>query len=897
MSAPLGKRAGYSQVLPPPRLKYHDADRERDCLPQVGQWNLMNMKTINGGTVTSWICIKFSRDVQDKIARAFCSELAQMCNISGMEFNTDPVLPTLGGRPDQAERVLKGRFHDAMTKLQPRKKQLDLLIVILPDNNGSLYGDLKKICETDLGTVSHNAYGQDPYAKEFGIKISTELTSVEERGSVSTRITMVHLSVEIIVFEILTRVPAKVVGRFKSISKEWYALLSTQDFARVHCSHSLISSNQRMLLIGDLTCSVHPIDFQNGDYGPSTIVPFPFNDVSIRSHLDGLLCVPLNHKSELILWNPVTHAYKHLSTPECHCHGFFEHDAIGLYIDAYEDYKVLHIKCSCGVLGASIYFRRADSWGNIPFITRPEYVSHTFSWSTGTLCGVTLYFTICECWVGGKNVVICFDVNLEQIKEISFPSVPSKGIFLGDLVNVKNEHHMFVSTGTREMSIELWKLEGEQWIKVLSCLPIPPIPLSIWCDITHFMTNGNWFAMTNLGKLYEIEMNVKPFKCFYPVTSFRGSKGAMFVETLVSPSIYQFTMTIGQPKDRNDASTSRAAKRKACNARYYSLHKENGQPKDRNDASTSRAEKRKEYNVRYYAFCKENNKVSKDENIEDDPYHFVNDGIPRDHRVLDEVMPEISRVELDQRVYNRPTTSEVAGIWVEGNDNITSYKRSIVVYGRSEYSQTIQPYFGCYDPLSYPLFFPNGESGWHPNIPRQGVLINEAHNNHDNIDEEMEEANTRRGRTTVAMREYYCYKFQIRSTENVFLFAGRLLQQFAVDVYIKIETQRLQFCEQNQAKIRAYLYQGIVDCVNAGEVNPNRVGQRIVLHASFIGGPRDMRRRFLDAMTLVQDDGKPDLFLTMTCNPQWPEICDNLKAGQTAQDRPELVSRVFRAKS
>ncbi|XP_076935521.1 uncharacterized protein LOC143602212 [Bidens hawaiensis] len=49
-------------------------------------------------------------------------------------------------------------------------------------------------------------------------------------------------------------------------------------------------------------------------------------------------------------------------------------------------------------------------------------------------------------------------------------------------------------------------------------------------------------------------------------------------------------------------------------------------------------------------------------------------------------------------------------------------------------------------------------------------------------------------------------------------------------------------------------------------------------------------------MTLVQDDGKADIFLTMTCNPHWPEICDNLKPGQTAQDRQDLVSRVFRAK-
>ncbi|KVI07875.1 Argonaute/Dicer protein, PAZ [Cynara cardunculus var. scolymus] len=143
-----------ARILPPPWLKYHDTGRERDCLPQVGQWNMMNKKMVNGGTVTSWICINFARNVQDNIARAFCQELAQMCNTSGMAFNPEPVLPALSGRPDQVERVLKARFHDAMTKLQPHKKELDLLIVILPDNNGSLYGDLKRICETDLGIVS-----------------------------------------------------------------------------------------------------------------------------------------------------------------------------------------------------------------------------------------------------------------------------------------------------------------------------------------------------------------------------------------------------------------------------------------------------------------------------------------------------------------------------------------------------------------------------------------------------------------------------------------------------------------------------------------------------------------------------------------------------------------------
>ena len=147
------------------------------------------------------------------------------------------------------------------------------------------------------------------------------------------------------------------------------------------------------------------------------------------------------------------------------------------------------------------------------------------------------------------------------------------------------------------------------------------------------------------------------------------------------------------------------------------------------------------------------------------------------------------------------------------------------------------------------------------------------------------------------MREYYCYKFQIRPYHNLILFGGRLFQQFVVDIYIKIETSRLQFCEKNQSKIREDLYQGIVDCVNAGEVQSNRVGQRIVLPASFIGGPRDIRRRFLDAMTLVQDAGKPDIFLTMTCNPNWPEIARYMREHNlTSTDRPDVLSRLFKMK-
>jgi hypothetical protein len=49
-------------------------------------------------------------------------------------------------------------------------------------------------------------------------------------------------------------------------------------------------------------------------------------------------------------------------------------------------------------------------------------------------------------------------------------------------------------------------------------------------------------------------------------------------------------------------------------------------------------------------------------------------------------------------------------------------------------------------------------------------------------------------------------------------------------------------------------------------------------------------------MAIVRKCGRPDLFITFTCNPKWPEITAELEPGQTARDRPDLVARVFSIK-
>ncbi|KAL5581670.1 hypothetical protein UlMin_014112 [Ulmus minor] len=73
---------------------------------------------------------------------------------------------------------------------------------------------------------------------------------------------------------------------------------------------------------------------------------------------------------------------------------------------------------------------------------------------------------------------------------------------------------------------------------------------------------------------------------------------------------------------------------------------------------------------------------------------------------------------LDQVVYNTPSSSQVAVIWVNDDPSANFRTRDISVYCHSGETHRVQYYFGCYDPLLYPLLFPHGDSGWHEGIAR-----------------------------------------------------------------------------------------------------------------------------------------------------------------------------------
>ena len=71
------------------------------------------------------------------------------------------------------------------------------------------------------------------------------------------------------------------------------------------------------------------------------------------------------------------------------------------------------------------------------------------------------------------------------------------------------------------------------------------------------------------------------------------------------------------------------------------------------------------------------------------------------------------------------------------------------------------------------------------------------------------------------------------------------------------------------------------------------IGKMVILPSSFTGSPRVIQQNCLDSMTICQNFGKPDLFLTMTCNPHSNEIVENISGNENAIDRPDIITRVF----
>jgi PIF1-like helicase/Helitron helicase-like domain at N-terminus len=228
------------------------------------------------------------------------------------------------------------------------------------------------------------------------------------------------------------------------------------------------------------------------------------------------------------------------------------------------------------------------------------------------------------------------------------------------------------------------------------------------------------------------------------------------------------------------------------------------------------------------------------------------------------------------RLFNAPIEEEIAVLMI-GDPSIS--RRDIVLQKRDNSLMYVADTHRAYDALQYPLIFWQGQDGYHFENrqvdPRTGQL---------------------NASKKISSNDFYAYRIMVRPTgSNHLLQYKQLLNQFLVDMFVKVESERLRYLRNNQSQLRAENYGMLRDAV-AIDGNAEHVGKLVILPSSFMGSPRYLHEYVQDAMCFVRTFGRPDLFITFTCNKNWTEIKAELMPGQAPNDRHDIIARVFQQK-
>ncbi|XP_056408999.1 uncharacterized protein LOC130320089 [Hyla sarda] len=248
------------------------------------------------------------------------------------------------------------------------------------------------------------------------------------------------------------------------------------------------------------------------------------------------------------------------------------------------------------------------------------------------------------------------------------------------------------------------------------------------------------------------------------------------------------------------------------------------------------------------------------------------DKVPETSDTFKVVINAENKPQEGHRGFNAPTLNEMALVIVCQQFE----KRDIVLESHDNKMQRISEIHRSYNALQYPLLFSRGQDVYPISLPQR--------------DPETKTILTK----TVSAASFYSYRIMIRLGEdNHLVYFRSLFSQFLVDMYVKIESERLAYIRNNQAQLRADSYIHLQDSIGRQDVDGEQLGQKVVLPSSFTGGPRYMHEHTQDVMTYVRQYGCPDLFIMFMCNPLWQNITNVLLPGQKPHDRHDITARVF----
>ena len=202
--------------------------------------------------------------------------------------------------------------------------------------------------------------------------------------------------------------------------------------------------------------------------------------------------------------------------------------------------------------------------------------------------------------------------------------------------------------------------------------------------------------------------------------------------------------------------------------------------------------------------------------------------------------------------------------------------RNIVVRRHTRSLTQISERHPLYFPLAYVLLWPAGGIGYSEAMmrrdPLSGSAIGKMH-----------------------MLEWARYLIMRRHASSLLHLGGKLTLEFLCDVWSSVEGSNLSYLSTGavQSHFRSSRFSTLMDQLHADGEQLNRVGAPVLLPASFTASPRWYHALYHDALALPAAFHLPDLFVTITFNPAWPELARMMPAHASVHDHPDVVARVF----
>ncbi|KAJ9542152.1 hypothetical protein OSB04_028658 [Centaurea solstitialis] len=384
------------------------------------------------------------------------------------------------------------------------------------------------------------------------------LSAVQKKTSFNPRILLMTTMENIVpndtlFYHILPSLPAKSLGRFKCVCKQWRSFLATPMFTKMHLHHVNTQNHHKQLIVSTIKLCKYfrTIDCETPEVGLSAYCSLPFeanhNQMKIISSLNGLVCIQIDSFDprismdrylNLILWNPLTGDYKRLPKDNSYVNDFrIPARGYGLYYSCCDDdYKLLRLTIYKNVF---IYSLKSDTWRKV----EPRRCPLSLYWMSSCLLNENLYFL--ELSINNMNVrsysIIRFDTNTEKFTEIAAPSLQHVDICCFSLTVLSGCVYLCASSKVSSWDkLALWKMDGDrEWTKVVSCCG--RLSKRGFYQPLHVMKNGNWLVGSRRkGCFYEVNLEMKTTKevCAYTPTPTDGPMdvlgGGKFVETIVS---------------------------------------------------------------------------------------------------------------------------------------------------------------------------------------------------------------------------------------------------------------------------------------------------------------------------------------------------------------------------